>query len=120
MPIGLFWYGWAAEGHVHWIVPNLGIGIFSVGSVICLQCMQTYIIDRYTRFAASGMAAAVVLRSVAGFGFPLFADYMYKRLGLGWGSSLLGFLGMVVGIPAPFLFWYWGERLRKRSSYAAG
>lgn len=33
--------------------------------------------DSFVRVAASGMVAAVVLRSLAGFGFPLFAPHMY-------------------------------------------
>lgn len=24
IPIGLFWYGWSAQAHTHWIMPNLG------------------------------------------------------------------------------------------------
>lgn len=40
------------------------------------QCMQTYIVDTYTKFAASAMAAVSVLRSLAAFGFPLFAPYI--------------------------------------------
>lgn len=82
--------------------------------------MQTYIVDSYPTYAASGVAAAVVLRSLAGFGFPLFAPYMYASLGYGWGNSLLGFLAIGIGIPAPFLFWFYGEKLRKRSQFAAG
>lgn len=101
-------------------MPNIGAAIFGAGAIICFQCMSTYIVDSYVRFAASGMAAAVVLRSFAGFGFPLFAPYMYNALGYGWGNSLLGFLAIFVGIPAPALFWFYGERLRKRSTYAAG
>ena len=81
MPIGLFWYGWSARSNVHWIVPNIGIFVFASGAIVCSQCMQTYIIDSYATFAASGLAAAVVLRSLAGFGFPLFAPYMYNSLG---------------------------------------
>lgn len=120
IPIGLFWYGWSVEAKVHWIMPNIGIGIFSAGSIVCLQCMQTYIVDSYTRYAASGMAAAVVLRSLAGFCFPLFAPDMYKVLGYGWGNSVLGFAGIVIGLPAPFLFWSFGEKLRRKSKFAAG
>lgn len=82
IPIGLFWYGWSA-GHVLWIMPDIGAAIFAAGTIVCFQCMQTYIIDAYTRYAASGVAAAVVLRSLAGFGFPLFAPYMYDALGNG-------------------------------------
>ena len=120
MPIGLFWYGWSARSNVHWIVPNIGIFVFASGAIVCSQCMQTYIIDSYTTFAASGLAAAVVLRSLAGFGFPLFAPYMYNLLGYGWGNSVLGFAAIAIGIPAPFLFWLFGEKLRGKSKYAAG
>ena len=120
MPIGLFWYGWSVEARTHWIVPNLGITIFGAGAMICVQCMQTYIIDSYTLYAASGLAAVMTLRSLAGFGFPLFAPDMYNALGYGWGNSVVAFIGIVIGIPAPFLFWIYGARLREMSQYAAG
>ena len=120
IPIGLFWYGWSAQAHTHWIMPNIGMAIFGAGSIVCLQCMQTYIIDSYTRFAASALAAAVVLRSLAGFGFPLFAPAMYDKLKYGWGNSVLAFAGIAVGFPAVWCFWRYGERLRAMSTYAAG
>ena len=120
MPIGLFTYGWSAQEKVYWIVPNIGIGIFACGSVFCLQCMQAYIIDCYTRFAASAMAAAVVLRSIAGFAFPLFSQALYDKLGLGWGTSLLAFVAIALGIPGALAFWCLGLQLRKKSTYAVG
>ncbi|KAK9779698.1 putative Major facilitator superfamily (MFS) profile domain-containing protein [Seiridium cardinale] len=76
VPVGLFWYGRSVQGRVHWIMPNIGIAVLTAGTMICLQSMQGYIIDTYTRFAASCTAAIVVLRSLAGFGFPLFAPYL--------------------------------------------
>ncbi|KAI9734971.1 MAG: hypothetical protein M1834_002053 [Cirrosporium novae-zelandiae] len=120
IPIGLFWYGWSVQGRVHWIMPNIGIAFISGGTIVCLQGMQGYIIDSYTRFAASGLAAAVVLRSLAGFGFPLFAPYQYERLDYGWGTSVLAFISIAIGIPAPFMFYVFGPRLRAMSKYAAG
>jgi len=120
VPIGLFLYGWSADYHTHWIVPNIGAAIFSAGVIVGFQCIQTYLIDSYTLFAASAIASAACLRSLAGFGFPLFAPYMYSRLGYGWGNSLLGFLAVVLGWSGPVLLWKYGEQLRKRSTYAAG
>lgn len=120
IPIGLFWYGWSVQGRVHWIMPNIGITIFAAGVIVCLQSMQGYIIDSYARFAASGLAAVVVLRSLAGFGFPLFAPYLYQRLGYGWGTSVLAFISIAIGIPAPFMFWLFGAKLRAVSKFAAG
>lgn len=120
VPIGLFWYGWTAKAHTHWILPNIGAAIFAAGVIIGFQCIQTYIVDSYTRFAASAVGAATVLRSLAGFGFPLFAPYMYNALGYGWGNSLLAFIAIALGGPGPFLLWKYGETLRKKSTFAAG
>ena len=120
VPIGLFWYGWSAQAHTHWIVPNIGIAIFAAGTIMGFQCTQTYLVDAYTRYAASAVGAATVLRSLAGFGFPLFAPTMYSALGYGWGNSLLAFVGIALGVPAPILLWKYGEGLRAKSQFAAG
>jgi hypothetical protein len=45
---------------------------------------------------------------------------MYDALGLDWGNSLLAFLGIGLGIPAPILLWKYGATLRAKSPYAAG
>jgi hypothetical protein len=42
---------------------------------------------------------------------------MFNKLGVDWAGSLLGFLA-VIFLPIPFLFYKYGERLRKHSSYA--
>jgi MFS family permease len=120
VPVGLFWYGWTSQAHTHWILPNIGAAIFAAGVIIGFQCIQTYIVDSYTRFAASAVGAATVLRSLAGFGFPLFAPYMYAKLQYGWGNSLLAFIAIALGWPAPILLWKFGETLRKKSTFAAG
>lgn len=120
VPAGLFIYGWTAQTHQHWIAPNIGICLFSLGNIVTFQCMQTYIVDTYTKFAASALAAVSSLRSLAAFGFPLFAPYMYDALQYGWGNSLLGFIAIGVGVPAPFLIWKFGEKLREVSPYAVG
>ncbi|BAE60182.1 unnamed protein product [Aspergillus oryzae RIB40] len=119
-PVGLFIYGWTAQTHCHWIAPNIGAMLLAMGNIVAMQCIQTYIVDAYTRFAASAMAAGSFLRSIAGFGFPLFAPYMYQALHYGWGNSLLAFISIVIGIPAPIFLWKYGERMRKMSTYAAG
>lgn len=120
VPFGLFIYGWTAEYKTHWIGPNIGAFIFAIGAIICFQSLQAFVVDSYQRYAASAVGAATVLRSLAGFGFPLFAPYMYDRLGYGWGNSLMAFLGIAIGWPSPILLWKYGEVLRKRSPFAAG
>lgn len=115
---GIFIYGWTAQYAVHWIVPNIGAAIFAMGTLASFQSATAYLVDAYTIHAASALAAVGVLRSLAGFGFPLFAPAMYDALGYGWGNSVLGLAGVVVGIPAPFLLFSYGEKLRQMSSLA--
>lgn len=120
LPVGLIVYGWTAEYKTHWIFPNIGAFIFAASTIISFQCLQTFLVDTYTRYAASAVSAGTVFRSLAGFGFPLFAPSLYDRLGYGWGNTLLALLGVVIGWPGPFLLWKYGETLRKRSPFAAG
>lgn len=120
VPIGLFWYGWSAEAHVQWIMPNIGICIYAIGGILGFQCIQVFLVDAYTQYAASAIAAAAFLRSLAAFGFPLFAPYMYKAMGDGWANSMLGFIAIAIGLPSPLLLWKYGPMLRERSPYAAG
>ena len=119
-PAGLFMYGWSAQYKTHWIVPNIGTAIFAAGNQLVFQNCQTYLVDAYTRYAASAIAATAVFRSLGGFAFPLFADQMYQALGYGWGNTTLAFVGIAVGFPAPFILWWYGEALRKKSTFAAG
>lgn len=88
--------------------------------MISYQCIQVYLVDTYTRYSASASAASAFLRSLAAFGFPLFAPSLFETLEYGWGCSALGLVAVVLGIPAPFLFWSFGARIRARSLFAAG
>ena len=94
--------------------------ITAAATIFGYQSIQTYVIDSYSTYAASAVAAISFLRSLAGFGFPLFALTMYDNLGYGWGNSVLAFVAIAIGVPAPLLFWRYGAKLRAKSRYAAG
>ncbi|KAH8682624.1 bicyclomycin resistance protein [Xylariales sp. PMI_506] len=113
LPVGLFLYGWTAEYRVHWIVPIIGTGIIGAGNLIIFMCLQLYLVDAFTIYAASAIAANTVVRSVAGAVLPLCGLQMYARLGIGWGNSLLGFISLLL-IPSTFLIMKYGETLRKK------
>jgi len=120
VPAGLLVYGWCAQRRTHWLGPDVGAAVFAAGTMACFQCIQAYLVDTYTLYAASALAAATVLRSLAGFGFPLFAPRLFERLDYGWGTTLLAALAVLIGWPAPLLLWRYGEALRARSPFAAG
>lgn len=114
VPIGFFWYGWSARYHAHWIAPILGTGLIGLGSFLILMPAQLYLVDAFgSAAAASALAANAVLRSIFGAFIPLAGPALYSKLGLGWGNSLLAFVGLAF-VPLPFFFYKYGERLRTR------
>jgi hypothetical protein len=76
------------------------------------------VVDAFTLYAASGaspcveqsspeeipeflaMAAVSFLRCLCAFGFPLFAEQMYQKLGYGKGDTLLAVVAIVIGCPS--------------------
>jgi hypothetical protein len=76
-----------------------------------------YLGDAYPEYAASVYAGNDFMRSSFGAGFPLFAAAMYNKLGVGWASSLLGFLSILF-IPIPFVLYIFGKKIRLQSKRA--
>ncbi|KAI9645639.1 hypothetical protein NHQ30_006381 [Ciborinia camelliae] len=113
IPISFFWYGWSIQGDVHWIVPIIGLVPFGFGMMGIFIPIQTYVIDSFPSFAASGIAALTVCRSLFGAFLPLAGPAMYQALGYGWGNSALGFIALAL-IPAPMVIYKFGGRMRKR------
>ncbi|KAK4500100.1 hypothetical protein PRZ48_008286 [Zasmidium cellare] len=111
LPLGLLIYGWTAQYHIQWAVPLLGTLFVGVGLIACFMCINTYLVDSFTLYAASAMAANTILRSILGGVFPLFGLQMYQGLGLGWGNSLLAFVALAL-CPIPWLFYHKGEKIR--------
>jgi hypothetical protein len=77
------------------------------------QALQLYLVDSFTLYSASALAANTVTRSIVGAILPLAAFPMFDNLGVGWGNSLLGFIA-VLFLPAPWLILRYGEFLRKK------
>jgi DHA1 family multidrug resistance protein-like MFS transporter len=117
VPICLFWFGWSSRSSVHWIVPIVGSGFFSIAAFLLFNAALPYLSDTYAEYTASVFAGNDLMRSAFGAGFPLFATAMYTRLGVGWASSLLAFLGIAF-IPIPFVLYKYGQRLRQKSKLA--
>lgn len=118
LPVGLFWFAWTNGPEIHWVVPIIASGFFAAGLVLVFLSLLSYMIDSYTVFAASVLAANSVLRSLFGAAFPLFTSYMYNDLGIHWASTIPAFLALAC-MPFPFLFYRYGARIRRSCKYAA-
>ncbi|KAJ5103392.1 hypothetical protein N7532_003921 [Penicillium argentinense] len=118
LPIGLFWFAWTNSPSIHWMA-SIAAGVpFGFGMVLVFMPVLNYLVDAYTIYAASVLAASSALRSVFGAAFPLFTSVMYENLGIHWASSIPAFLALVC-VPIPFLFYRYGPVIRRRCHYAA-
>ncbi|KAK5132922.1 MFS siderochrome iron transporter 1 [Meristemomyces frigidus] len=117
VPIGLFWFAWTNYPSIHWMA-SIAAGVpFGFGMVLVFLGIMNYLIDAYTIFAASVLAANAVMRSVFGAVFPLFTTQMYSRLGIHWASTIPAFLALAC-VPFPFLFYKYGASIRVKCKYA--
>jgi MFS family permease len=113
LPVAQIWYGWAAEQGRPWIVVDLGMVVFCCAQAMTWIGMQAYLLDEFGDLSASALASERLLSNGFGFAFPIFAPQLYERLGYGWGNTLLAFIFLVLGSPAPAVLWYWGKELRQ-------
>ena len=118
LPVGLFWFAWTNSPSIHWMA-SIAAGVpFGFGMVMVFLPVLNYLVDSYTIYAASALAANASVRSVFGAVFPLVAGPMYDRLGIHWASSLIAFLA-VACVPLPFIFYRYGPAIRTRCRYSA-
>ncbi|KAH8698219.1 major facilitator superfamily domain-containing protein [Phaeosphaeriaceae sp. PMI808] len=117
LPIGLFWFAWAPQPSIHWIVPVLAGWPFGWGALSVFLASVTYLVDTYgAENGASAVAANGFLRFLLGAIFPLFTIQMYEGLGIHWAGSVFAFISVAL-LPVPWVFFWKGESLRQRSSY---
>ncbi|OJD28894.1 benomyl methotrexate resistance protein [Diplodia corticola] len=117
-PAGLFVFGWTAQPRVHWIVSVVGVGIFTVGIFVVLQCIFLYLPLVYPQYAASLFAGNDFLRSTLAAGAVHFSRPLFANLGVGVGVSILAAF-TVVCCAGVWLLYFFGERLRARSRFSA-
>lgn len=80
--VGLFWFAWTSSPAISpWPQILAGIPIGIGVQVILLQSLA-YLIDIYTTRAASAISGTMIVRSLIGGTFPLFAIRMYHKLGV--------------------------------------
>ncbi len=119
IPIGMFIFAWSSYPHVSWAGPAFAGFPVGFGFIFLYNSANNYLVDSYQHQAASALAAKTCLRSFWGAATVLFTAQMYNKLGYQWASSLLAFIALACcGIP--FLFYFYGAKIRAKSKYAYG
>lgn len=92
--------------------------IFGFAMILLYVSANSYIIDSYSSYAASAIAAKTLMRSEIGAMVPLFVTPMFHNMGFQWAGFLLAMLSVLIG-PIPFVFYIYGGRIRARSQKAS-
>ncbi|KAF5008589.1 hypothetical protein FDECE_5141 [Fusarium decemcellulare] len=117
-PITMFWLAWSAQyNQVPWIVPTLAGTFLSASLMLIYVAIINYLTDTYAEYAASVIAANTVARSAGSAAAPLFTTQMFSALGIGGGGSLIGGVATLLAF-IPFVFYWYGARIRRKSKYA--
>ncbi|CDW97277.1 hypothetical protein [Sporisorium scitamineum] len=116
--LGAFWLGWTGNyPSVPWYVPGLALIPIGMSFTLVFISLLAYIVDCYTFYAASALAANTTIRSAVGAAFPLFTRNAYLGLGTNWASSLLGFVALAL-TPFPWIFYVYSSKIRRWSKFA--
>jgi hypothetical protein len=89
---------------------------FGIAYLLISMALLNYIVDAYEIFSASVMAAASCSRGVLAVALPYATAPMYERLGIAWACSLLGFVGLLLGV-IPFMFLRYGAAIWRSSKF---
>jgi MFS family permease len=114
VPISLFWMAWTSKSSIpSWsaitsTVP-LGFGILC----IFFSCYH-YIIDVYSRNAASGLVFVSLMRYLAAGAMIEIAIPMYTNIGVTYSLTILGVIGTILA-PIPLILYHYGPVIRARS-----
>lgn len=119
LPVSLFWFAGCSTDKVHWIVPIIASTLFGAGIFVVVLGVLNFVLDAYGQYTASSLAGVILVRNLVGAAFPLFAERMYEGMGYRWAGVLLGFLALLFCV-VPFMFYFWGVEIRRRSRWASG
>lgn len=120
IPVSVFWFGWTARPSIHWICPLIATIPYATGQLLVFNSCILYLVDSYgPLLGASAAAANGLMRYILGAAFPLFIQQMYRKLGIGWATSLLAFITLGLA-PIPWLLYKYGPMLREKSPLLAG
>ncbi|KIW61853.1 hypothetical protein PV05_01924 [Exophiala xenobiotica] len=117
LPVGMFAFAWTNYPSIHWSVGIILTAPFGAGCVLVIMPLINYLIDSYTIYAASVLAAAAIFRAIVGAAFPLFSNQMYQNLRIHWASSIPAFLTLLC-MPFPLIMHRYGEALRMKCKYS--
>jgi len=118
LPAAVIVFGWVAEKRLPLPLVLFCIGFLGFTLMLGYLPLVAYVVDALGIYAASGMTAMIVSRCLMGTFFPLTVEPLVKKLGWGWGFTVLGGISIALA-PLPMLMFRYGAKWRQRSPYTS-
>jgi DHA1 family multidrug resistance protein-like MFS transporter len=117
LPVSLFWLGWTDYSRIS-IYSGLS-ACFCFGIVLNAMYVSSYeyIIDSYGEQASIALASVTMMRYLIAGGMVMASRPMFENIGSHWTMTLLGCVAVLL-VPAPYVLFKYGPRLRKKSPFA--
>lgn len=117
VPVGLFIFAWTSYPRLNWVGPAIAGIPCGLGFLLVYNSANNYIVDSYQHYAASALASKTLVRSIHGATCVLYTVQMMHKLTDKWALSLMAFISLAC-CAIPFLFFFKGAVIRRRSRYA--
>lgn len=118
LPLSLFWLGWTNSPSIDVWSSRVACAFLGFALMGIFESTYHYIIDSYETHVVTAMAAITFMRYF-GSGMIVIADQsIYQALGVNWTMTMLGIIAVVL-MPVPWVLWWKGEVIRRRSKFMA-
>ncbi|KAE8227074.1 hypothetical protein CF319_g424 [Tilletia indica] len=115
--VSLFIFAWTCKPeYAPWIASMIASAAYGAASHVIFIAVSDYTIAAYSLFAASAVGGQSFAREFLSGSVTLFSGQMYQRMGFQWASTLLALIATLLAL-VPFVLYYYGPKIRERSSY---
>ncbi|KAB8266173.1 major facilitator superfamily domain-containing protein [Aspergillus pseudonomiae] len=118
LPVGLFIYSFTQYAFLHWIGPFIALVLITIGIFFIFESCYSFTSDCYGESSSSAIAGQGFMRNTLGAVSPLFASQFFHNVGSQYAGLILALVATFLTFIPYVLFW-WGPALRKRSRLAS-
>ncbi|KAE8369738.1 major facilitator superfamily domain-containing protein [Aspergillus caelatus] len=118
LPVGLFIYSFTQYAFLHWIGPFIALVLITIGIFFIFESCYSFTSDCYGESSSSAIAGQGFMRNTLGAVSPLFASQFFHNVGSQYAGLILALVATFLTFIPYILFW-WGPALRKRSRLAS-
>ncbi|CZT18455.1 related to multidrug efflux pump [Ramularia collo-cygni] len=112
--IAMFWLGFTNRTDISYFSSLGACCLFGFTLMALFTPTYHYLLDTYGTVASSALAAITFMRYLASGGMVIATEPLYTALTVKWVLVLFGCIAAVL-MPIPWIFWWFGARMRSKN-----